>query len=410
MIVEIDDFAKLEEVYGSQALDGALTFTQDSIEAHLTEKDITVHLDGPRFVAALAPQAPFELEAMLNTCTRIQHSLANAPLVTALPVQLTASIGFAASNKMERPTAERLLESAASALAEARRRAPNAVRGYSQKMYEKRMADMKIVKDATLAFERGEIFAYFQPQVRMDDGSLSGFEALTRWHHPERGILAPDEFLPALEQAGLMQQLGDTMIKQAIQALTFWDKSGLEVPCIGVNFSTNELRNPRLVDRIAMHLDVSNIAPKRLIIEVLETVIAREQDDDIIGNLAALADLGCGIDLDDFGTGYASISNIRRFSVGRIKIDRSFVTGIDTDSEQRDMVAAILTMAERLGVKTLAEGIETRGERDTLRMLGCHSAQGFQFARPMPIQETVQWASAYFGQAQEPIHLSKRAS
>ncbi|MCF2872912.1 GGDEF domain-containing phosphodiesterase [Octadecabacter sp. G9-8] len=409
MIVEIDDFDRLEEVYGRQALEGALTFAQDSIETHLTADDVTVHLDGPRFVSALAPQGPHDLETMLNTCTRIQHSMANAPLVTELPVQLSASIGFAASNRIERPTAERLMEGAFSALAEARRKAPNAVRGFSKSISIKRASDIKIVKDAARAFERGEIFAYFQPQVRMGDGSLSGFEALTRWHHPERGIVSPADFLPALEQAGLMQQLGDTMIKQAIQALTFWDKSGLKVPRIGVNFSTHELRNPRLVDRIAMHLDVSNIAPERLVIEVLETVIASEGDDDIIGNLAALADLGCGIDLDDFGTGYASITNIKRFSVGRIKIDRSFVTGIDSDPEQQNMVTAILNMADRLGVRTLAEGIETRGERDALRRLGCEDAQGFYFARPMPIQETVDWAAAYFGTAQEPVRLTKRA-
>ncbi|MDB4214044.1 GGDEF domain-containing phosphodiesterase [Octadecabacter sp.] len=410
MIVKIDDFDRLEEVYGRAALEGALTFVQDSIETHLTQDDVTVHLDGPRFVSALAPQGPHDLETMLNTCTRIQHSMTNAPLVTDLPVQLTASIGFAASNRIERPTADRMMEGAFSALSEAQRKAPNAVRAYSKSISTKRASEIKIVQDAARAFERGEIFAYFQPQVRMSDGSLSGFEALTRWHHPERGIVSPANFLPALEQAGLMPQLGDTMIKQAVQALTFWDKSGLKVPRIGVNFSTHELRNPRLVDRIAMHLDISNIAPERLVIEVLETAIASEGDDDIIGNLAALADLGCGIDLDDFGTGYASITNIKRFSVGRIKIDRSFVTGIDSDPEQKNMVAAILNMADRLGVSTLAEGIETRSERDTLLALGCEDAQGFHFARPMPIQETVEWASAYFGTTHEPIHLSRRTA
>jgi EAL domain-containing protein (putative c-di-GMP-specific phosphodiesterase class I) len=207
-----------------------------------------------------------------------------------------------------------------------------------------------------------------------------------------------------------MQKLGDTMIKQAIQALTFWDKSGLDVPHVGVNFSTSELRNPRLVDRIAMHLDVSNIDPKRLVIEVLETVVAGAADDDIIGNLAALADLGCGVDLDDFGTGYASIANIRRFSVKRIKIDRSFVAGIDCDIEQRNMVSAILTMSDRLGVSALAEGVETRGELEVLKALGCGDAQGFQFARPMPIQETVQWATAYFRPIKEPFQISRHAS
>lgn len=412
MIVEIDDYQRLEEVYGRTSLESALTFTHGVIEEHLTEADVTVHLDGSRFVSALAPQAPHDLETMLNTCTRIQHALANIPTQTDLPVQLSASIGFASSDKMERPTADRLMQASFAALSEARRRAPSAVRAYSEAISTRQASRKKITQDAKRAFEQGEIFAYFQPQLNLDDGTLSGFEALTRWHHPERGIIAPADFLPALEQAGLMQTLGETMIKQALQAMTFWDKSGLHVPRIGVNFSSSELRNPRLVDRIAMHLDVSNIAPNRLVIEVLETVIANDADgnDDIIGNLAALADLGCGIDLDDFGTGYASITNIRRFSVGRIKIDRSFVTGIDLDPEQRNMVSAILTMADRLGVQTLAEGVETRGERETLHRLGCHDVQGFQIARPMPIQETVDWATAYFHRIEHPILLSKRAS
>lgn len=410
MIVEIDDYQRLEEVYGRSTLESALTFTQSVIEEHLTESDVTIHLDGSRFMSALAPQAPHDTEVMLNTCTRIQHALANVPLMSDLPVQLTASIGFASSDKLARPTAEALMQATFTALSEARRKAPSAVRTYSEAMSSRRTSQLKITQDAKRAFEHGEIFAYFQPQLSLADGSLSGFEALTRWHHPERGIISPADFLPALEQAGLMQKLGETMIKQALQALTFWDKAGLNVPRIGVNFSTSELRNPRLVDRIAMHLDVSNIAPHRLVIEVLETVIASEADDDIIGNLAALADLGCGIDLDDFGTGYASITNIRRFSVGRIKIDRSFVTGIDTDLEQRNMVSAILTMANRLGVQTLAEGVETRGEKETLMRLGCHDAQGFQIARPMPVQETVEWATAYFHQTHQPIQLSKRAS
>ena len=410
MIVEIDEYDHLEEVYGSTAMDSAAAFVQSAVESHLTEEDITVHLDGSRFVAALAPQTPHDLETMLNTCTRIQHSMSNSPLVTELPTPISVSIGFAASNKMEHPTGNDLLQAAFSALAEARRKAPNAVRAYSKAMAIKRDADKKFAKEARRAFETGEIFAYFQPQIRMSDGTLSGFEALTRWHHPERGIVSPAEFLPALEQAGLMHKLGDTMIKQVIQALTFWDKSGLEVPRVGVNFSSSELRNPRLVDRIAMHLDVSNIDPKRLVIEVLETVAAGDTDDDIIGNLAALADLGCGVDLDDFGTGYASITNIRRFSVGRIKIDRSFVAGLDSDLEQRNMVSAILTMADRLGVSTLAEGVETKGELEVLRSLGCGDAQGFQFARPMPVQETVEWATAYFTQLEKPFQISRRAS
>lgn len=410
MVVEIDNFNRLEEVYGNDTMEAVITFVQNAIETHLTELDVTVHLDGPRFGAALAPQAPHDIEGMLNTCTRIQHAMANAPLATPLPVQLTASIGFASSDRIKRPTAENLTDSAFAALAEARRKAPSAVRRFSRAIAAKRASELRTAKDATRALDQGEIFAYFQPQINLMDGSLAGFEALTRWHHPTRGILSPAEFLPALEQAALLPNLGDKMIRQAIQALNFWDTSGIHVPMIGVNFSTEELRNPRLVDRVSMHLEVGNIAPERLVIEVLETVVAHQAEEDIVANLAALADLGCGIDLDDFGTGYASITNIKRFSVGRIKIDRSFVSGIDSDLVQRNMVGAILNMAERLGVSTLAEGIETRAECDVLRSLGCENAQGFQIARPMPIEETVDWARAYFGRDAAPLEIARRAS
>jgi len=408
MIIEIDDFARLEEVYSADTLATAMSFAQTSIKAHLMENDVTVHLEGGRFGCALALEAPFNLEAMLNTCTRIQHAISNAPATTDLLMPLSASIGLAASDRLERPTGDSLMQAALSAMSDARPSGPNAVRSFSKKMSDKRLATQKAAKDAQRAFEAGEIFAYFQPQVSMDNGTLSGFEALARWHHPERGIVSPAEFLPALERAGLMKKLGDAMVEQAVQALQFWDKSGLEVPCIGVNFSTSELRDPRLVDRLALHLNAGNIAPHRLVIEVLETVIAGEANDDIISNLSALADLGCGIDLDDFGTGYASITNIRRFSIGRIKIDRSFIMGVRTDTEQRDMVAAILTMAERLGVKTLAEGVETRSEHDALKALGCNDAQGFFFARPMPVQETIGWAAAFFSHKERPVQLSKR--
>ena len=155
LVVEIDEYDHLEEIYGRFAMDAVAAFVQGAVETHLTEEDITVQLDGSRFVAALAPQAPHDLETMLNTCTRIQHSMTDASLITDLPTSITLSIGFAASNKLERPTGEALLHAAFSALAEARRKAPNAVRGYSKTMATKRVADQKIAKEARLGWCRG---------------------------------------------------------------------------------------------------------------------------------------------------------------------------------------------------------------------------------------------------------------
>jgi EAL domain-containing protein (putative c-di-GMP-specific phosphodiesterase class I) len=185
-------------------------------------------------------------------------------------------------------------------------------------------------------------------------GAISGVEALARWHHPRRGVIAPCDFLPLLERNGLMGRLGHLMLSDALAALSQWDSKGMFVPTVSISMSNTELRNPYLVDHIMMELDKFGLAPERLVIEVLETVVANQDDSTITTNLQRLAELGSGIDLDDFGTGYASITSIRQLAIQRIKIDRSFVTHIDRDEEQQNMVDAILTMAKRLELDTLA--------------------------------------------------------
>ena len=234
---------------------------------------------------------------------------------------------------------------------------------------------------------------------------MTGLEALARWLHPTRGLIPPADFLPALEQAGLMRQLGQRMLVDSLTALAQWDRAGLHIPTVSINLSNAELRNPNLVDHIMMELDRHELDAARLVIEVLETVVASQVDNVISQNLAVLAKMGCGIDLDDFGTGHASITSIRKLAIHRIKIDRSFVTDIDRDEEQQNMVAAILTMADRLGLQTLAEGVETPNEQDTLSSMGCGHMQGFTLARPMPLNETTEWIQIYERQHRGPSRL-----
>jgi diguanylate cyclase len=187
-----------------------------------------------------------------------------------------------------------------------------------------------------------------------------------------------------VEQAGLSDRLGATMLHAALAAVRSFDDAGSHLPCVAVNFSAGELRNPGIVDRVRWELDRFGLAPDRLTVEVLETVIDTTGDDMVTRSLAGFAALGCGIDLDDFGTGHAAIGSIRRFSVQRVKIDRSFVRRIDTDADQQNVVSAMILMAERLGLDTLAEGVETAAEQATVARLGCRHVQGFAIARPMP--------------------------
>jgi EAL domain-containing protein (putative c-di-GMP-specific phosphodiesterase class I) len=217
---------------------------------------------------------------------------------------------------------------------------------------------------------------------------------LVRWHHPDRGVLAPGSFLSALEGSEMVELLGQTMLTQSLATLGELDRKGLRVPTVAVNLSAEELRDPQLPDRLRWTLDRFQLAPSRLTVEVLESVVAGDGDEIIASNIRRIAAMGCGVDLDDFGTGNASITAIRRFALSRLKIDRSFVREVDQNRDQQKLVTAILSLAERLGLDTLAEGVETQAEHALLAQLGCGHVQGYVIAKPMPAEELADWLLA----------------
>lgn len=397
LVIEVDRFRLIEERHDHAVVERVLLVTAQRLAEALRDSDRAGRLDGPTFGVALAPARQIDLDEAVLLAGRLQRALSIPIAAGGFNVHPTVSIGFALPARLSAPTGETLLQAATLALIEAQRSGPGAVRSYSEAMRARVATRNNLVDEVAGALDRGEITAFFQPQVSVQTGAVSGFEALARWHHPRRGLIPPIEFLPALEEAGLMGRLGERMIHDSLQALRTWDAQGITVPRVGVNFSMPELCDPRLVDRIGWELDRFELSPDRLVVEVLETVVAGRSDDVVIRNLAGLARLGCCLDLDDFGTGHASITSLRRFSIERIKIDRSFVTRIDEDPEQSRMVAAILTMAERLGLDTLAEGVETEAERSMLQRLGCGHVQGYGIARPMPLGETVAWMRAWAG-------------
>jgi EAL domain-containing protein (putative c-di-GMP-specific phosphodiesterase class I) len=271
------------------------------------------------------------------------------------------------------------------------------------------VAPSRLTDQVAAALENGQIQAWFQPQLSTDTGKVAGFEALARWQHPLHGAIAPSEFLPAVTAAGSTDRLGQVILHQALAALQSWAAGGFEVPTVSVNLTEQDLRDPALPDRIKWELDRFDLAPERLCIEVLESVVLPLGDETIPRNISALAELGVGIDLDDFGTGTASIAAIRRFAVDRIKIDRSFVTRIDLDRGQQDMVAAILSMAERLGLATLAEGVETVGEHAMLAQLGCGAVQGFGISAPLPLNQTQDWIRRHEERIADTPRLGRQA-
>jgi diguanylate cyclase (GGDEF)-like protein len=395
MAVEIDDFGRYRDQHGDLAADRILKQVADRIEGALRDGDVVSRIDKATFAIALAPVRRLDLESMIQLSARLQHAVAQPLLIDGLRLYATASVGFCLPRRASEKTGLASLDAAEMALVEAQSSGAGAIRAYCPQPRMKRVVRAGLVGEVAEALDNGQIKPWYQPQICTDTGAISGMEALARWEHPGRGVILPGAFLPAIAAAGLNDRLGEVILFNAFGALQAWDAAGLGIPTVGVNFSGDELSDPRLCDRIKWEADRFDLPLNRINVEILETVISRAQNDTITRNIARLAEMGCGIDLDDFGTGHASIANIRRFSVNRIKIDRSFIARIDTDPEQQKMLTAILEMAERLGIQTLAEGVETLGENTILTQLGCGHVQGYRIARPMPFSETLDWIRSH---------------
>lgn len=395
IVLQFDDTATLLDRHGRATQSEVIRRIGERIMGALRGGDGVLALEGGGYAVALAPARRLDLETMVQITARLQAAASEPVAISGRRLLLTCSAGFCLGARLPHPTAATLLDAAQVAADEALRHGPGALRAYAPGMARKRADRDARRAELEVALDEGQIRAWFQPQVSADTGDLTGFEALARWHHPDRGIIPPAEFLPAIAESGLSERLSEVMVFNAFVALSRWDKAGVRVPTVGVNFSADELRNPRLADRLKWELDRFDLTPDRLSVEVLETVIARDDGDVAVRNITALARLGCRIDLDDFGTGHASITNIRRFSAHRLKVDRSFVSRIDEDRDQQRTVAAILSMAEQLGLDTLAEGVETRGEHALLAQLGCGHVQGYGIARPMPFDQTLDWITAH---------------
>lgn len=409
LVVQFDDIDQVLERDGRAAQTEVLARSAERICSALRSGDMVARLEGGGFAIALAPVRRLDLETVVQLSARLQAAI-NVPIsLNAQRIYVTASVGFCLGQRAPEPHGKALLDAAQIAADEARRHGPGAIRAYAPDMARHRADREAVREELEAALDEGQIRAHFQPQISTDTGAITGFEALARWYHPERGLIPPGDFLPMIEDAGLSERLGEVMLFNALTAITRWDKAGFDVPTVAVNFSAAELRNPKLAEKLKWELDRFGLQPTRLCVEILEHVVAETDNDVIVSNIAALARLGCGIDLDDFGTGHASITSIRRFAVRRIKIDRSFVTKVDEDREQQKMVAAILSMAERLGLASLAEGVETPGEHAMLAQLGCGDVQGFGIARPMPVDETMDWIERHRARPVAAPRISYRA-
>jgi EAL domain-containing protein (putative c-di-GMP-specific phosphodiesterase class I) len=262
----------------------------------------------------------------------------------------------------------------------------NAYQFYTSAITQRTRARAQLAFELRQALERQEFALAYQPKFDLASRAACGAEALLRWKHPQRGLVSPEEFIPVLEDTGLIVQVGEWVIRRVCEDLKGWSASGQQPMPIAVNLSARQFRQKDLDHRIRALVAAAGVNPSLIELEITESQLMQDPAH-AIRIMRALRECGIGIAIDDFGTGYSSLSYLTRFPVKALKIDRSFVADVFSDRADAAIVRTIIEMAHQLGFTVVAEGVETDRQAAFLRQFGCQQAQGFFFARPMPAAE-----------------------
>ncbi|KAA0589020.1 diguanylate cyclase (GGDEF)-like protein/PAS domain S-box-containing protein [Azospirillum lipoferum] len=398
MFLDLDDFKGLNDARGHIVGDTLLRELAARLTATLRKGDLVSRLSGDEFVILLP-----DLGATREEATAIAWRVAEKlRLAVTQPFQLDrcehsifASIGLTVFPKTPDESVEDLLKQADTAMYAAKDGGRNTVRDYDPAMLIDAQARLLLQQDLRKAVDAGEFTLFLQPQTRAD-GTLVAAEALIRWQHPQRGFVAPGAFIAVAEDSGLILPLGDWVLMEACHVLRRLADAGSDCH-LSVNISPRQFRQQTFCAGVIAALRTTRTDPGRLTLEITEGIAVGDCAD-TVAKMSELAAFGISFSLDDFGTGFSSLSYLTRLPVGEIKIDRSFVQDVDRNSHNAVLVETMLSIASRLGLKAVAEGVETVAERDFLEDRGCTIFQGYYFDRPMPVEDFI---TKY---AKEPAH------
>jgi predicted signal transduction protein with EAL and GGDEF domain len=360
--------------------------TAKRLQASLRSTDILARLGGDEFaVIARYIKARAALDDLANCLIK---TIREPFELEGYRVRTTISVGIAV-NPSDGANPDDLVVAADLALYAAKEHNRDSYKFYQNSMTKELIDRRQIEVDLREAIERRELELYYQPVVNLQDNSVTGFEALARWNHKTKGFVPPSDFIPVAEDTGMMAWLGEWALTEACNKI-------VQLPShlkLAVNLSPVQFSAPDLVDVVQRALVTSGLAAHRLELEITERLLL-ENNEHTMSMLRQLRELGVSIALDDFGTGYSALSYLRKFPLDKIKIDRSFVTDIVTRSDQVAIIQAVLSIARALGMSVTAEGIETVVQRDFLKALGCDSAQGFLFGKPVPFEQVADIVAA----------------
>ena len=380
LFIDIDRFKWLNDAHGHAAGDELLVHVSRTLQASVRQGDLVGRLSGDEFIVITANA---HQEGACELARRIITAIRQPIRVAGSELSHSASVGISFTG--DGLSASSVIENADMAMYHAKALGRGQYALFDPLMREKARQRLALEESLRQAVTNGEIHTYLQPIIRLADGALQGFEALARWHHPQLGLLAPDRFIAAAEDNGLIEDIDLGVLQQACEAVARWQsRAGMAPLRLSVNVSARTLGAVDLISRLQPILLSTGLQPGTLMLEITETALVQ----DIPSTTTTIADLqqlGLKLAIDDFGTGYSSLLYLKRFPVGVLKIDRSFVADLGRDPEDEAIAQAIISLGRSLAVEVVAEGVETLEQEQRLREMGCELGQGYRYGRPEPI-------------------------
>lgn len=392
VFIDLDHFKAVNDSLGHAAGDELLQSVARRLVSSAGASSTVGRLSGDEFIVVDTFEDAGEATAL---AARLLDVL-NAPTVVGgLEIVASASIGVAVAGG-EPETLEGLVRRADIAMFRAKALGRNRWELHQPDESDPTVDRLLALGELRRGISEGALRLHYQPRVDLRTGRTVGVEALVRWQHPTRGLLPPSEFIGMAEESGLMRSLGAWVLEAALNQLEAWRREDPAAPKLefAVNLSARQLNDPGLVPMIENALLLRNIDPALLLLEITETALMADPDA-ALDSLKALKNLGVGLAVDDFGTGYSSLVYLKRFPIDELKIDRSFISGLGADSGDAAIVGSCIDLAHAVGIRAVAEGVETRGQAQALRAMGCDFAQGYHFARPLPAPLLKEWLNAH---------------
>jgi diguanylate cyclase (GGDEF)-like protein/PAS domain S-box-containing protein len=385
LFLDLDNFKLVNDSLGHEVGDSLLVSVAERLRACLRAEDTAARFGGDEFTVLLEGVA--DATEAARVADKITQALLEPFVLDSREVFVTTSIGIVlGTSGRERPTD--LLRNADVALYRAKANGKATYEVFDAFMNVQALERLDLEADLRRAIERREFAVHYQPQLELQTGRIAGWEALVRWMHPERGPIPPGAFLSVAEETGLIFQIGSQVLEEACRQAREWHELRPEVPPkMSVNISARQLQRPEgLVREVVRVLEETRLAPSSLVLEITESMLMgdAEHNVDVLGDLK---DLGVGIAVDDFGTGYSNLAYLKRFPVDLLKVDKAFVDGMEDNPDDTAIVKAIIDLARAMGMRTVAEGIETTGQSGQLRALGCEFGQGYYFSEPLSADE-----------------------